>query len=537
MERHVFTMLHRAKDAEALAAIPLIQSVCRRMGIAGSTAALQRMVCGALPGNDPKTIRLRNAILGVDFDRVAGNTEVAGSQGISRRHFARLRAQAVSAIARYAQSFVESEPGGAPDARFERERAAFGDAQKRGASLEMRNIAKNLTRVAKTQRARGIARAALAEANVHCGRAGEARELLESLPPAAAQLGRAKLALLRGATDEALERALKVARNGERHERAAAALLAARICREDSRLCWPDSLEKPPRQTWEGLCLEVECAYRAVSAAQLAIARRAAAASLAKAEQCGFLGVAAGAAAILHSVALADGNLAQAMNWRSLALARLLRSADPLVAAGLFRERIEIREAVDPSLAVFYCRLCAIVPQMLSDSKTQRAAVLELSAATLERAAGDGSATGRLEAAIDGVIRSDSAFAHYAQTCFAQLHETFALVAAATLGVSWSAALALLSEPLAHSVTRLHPSRRRAIPIVLLRKPESQNARAEHLRVDDGTPGGQESKPDFAGLRVRIVSLRSRESSAVSWCDKNSAAGAPSTALDFAHSR
>ncbi len=183
MERYVFTMLHRAKDKSALAAVPLIASLCRRTGIDCSTAALARIVRRALPGSDPKTTRLRSAILDVDFARPASNAELAARKGISRRHFQRQRAAAVGAIARYALRFVESEPVSHGDSRFQRELRAFCEARERGLSLEMRSIAKNLVRLAHDRAGRLTALASLAEANVHCGRIEEANGLLESMAP------------------------------------------------------------------------------------------------------------------------------------------------------------------------------------------------------------------------------------------------------------------------------------------------------------------------------------------------------------------
>ncbi len=82
------------------------------------------------------------------------------------------------------------------------------------------------------------------------------------------------------------------------------------------------------------------------------------------------------------------------------------------------------------------------------------------------RSAGRRLGRDRLEAAIKGVIRADSAFAHYVQRCFEQVQETFSLVAAATQCLRWSAAVHCARESLG-PVARLQPSLRRAIPIAL----------------------------------------------------------------------
>jgi hypothetical protein len=528
-------MLHRAKDERALAEMPLIASLCRRTGINCSTAALARIVRRALPGGDPKTARLRSAILDVDFARTANNAELAARNGISRRHFQRQRAAAVTAIARYAQRFVDREPGSHNDPRFQRELSAFCGARERGFSLEMRSIAKNLVRIARDRAGRRAALASLAEANVHCGRIEEADALLESISPADGTVARAKLALLRGAAGEAYEFALEACRAATDHERAAAAVLASQACREGAGSLDAQPPAKGPSQSWARLSWQIERASQALDSGRNARARTIATAVFHRAERCGFLGVAARAAATLHSVALAGNDRCADRKWCSVALARLLRSGDPLTATGLFRERVEIREADDPSLAILYERLCTVIPQMIGDSLPQRAAVCELVAAVLERQF-DGSASDRLAAAIEGVIRADSAFVHYVAPCFGDVHETFSLVAAATQCLRWGAAVHRAAESLG-AVARLQPSHPRSIPIALTQGTQSQIPSLEHLRIDDGAGGGEEPKPDLAGLRVRIVSLRSGASGALSRRDDHSVAGASRAVTDFTHSR
>jgi hypothetical protein len=528
-------MLHRAKDEKALAEMPLIASLCRRVGINGSTAALARIVRRALPGSDPKTARLRSAILDVDFARTANNAELAARNGISRRHFQRQRAAAVSAIARYAQRFVDQEPGSHHDPRFQRELSAFCAARERGFSLEMRSIAKNLVRIARDRTGRRAALASLAEANVHCGRIEEARALLESIAPADGTLARAKLALLCGEAGEAYELALEARRAVTDRERAAAAVLASQACREGAGIFESQPPAEVPPQSWARLSWEVERASQALDSGRNARARTIATAVFHRAERCGFLGVAARAAATLHSVALAGNDRFADRTWSSVALARLLRSGDPLTATGLFRERVEIWEADDPSLATLYERLCTVIPQMIGDSLPQRAAVFELVAAVLERQF-DGSAGDRLAAAIEGVIRADSAFVHYVAPCFGDVHETFSLVAAATQCLRWSAAVHRARESLG-AVERLQPSHPRAIPIALTGGTQSQIPSLEHLRIDDGASGGEEPKPDLAGLRVRIVSLRSGASGALPRRDDHSVAGPSRAVTGFTHSR
>jgi hypothetical protein len=529
-------MLHRAKDESALAAVPLIASLCRRTGIECSTAALARIVRRALPGSDPKTARLRSAILDVDFARTSSNAELAARTGISRRHFQRRRAAAVSAIARYAQRFLEEEQGSRHDSRSQRELHAFCEARERGLSLEMRSIAKNLVRLAPDRAGRRTALASLAEANVHCGRIEEATGLLESMAPADATLARAKLELLGGAAGEADDLARKAAAAGAAAERdrAAALVFALQACRDGVRSLEPVVPKVPPR-SWTALSWEVQRAWQSLDSGRIARARTIATAVFARAERLGFLGVAARAAAALHCVASAGNDRRTARAWCSIALARLLRSGDPLTAAGLFRGRVEIRELDDPSLAALYERLCAIIPQMIADSPAQRAAVCELVAAVLERQV-DAPGGHRLASAIEVVIRADSAFAHYVRACFEQVHEAFSLVAAATQCLRWSAAVHCARESLG-PVARLQPSHRRAIPIALTGGTLSQIPFFEHLRIDDGAGGGEEPKPDLAGLRVRIVSLRSSASGALSRRDHYSAAGASRAAADFTDSR
>jgi hypothetical protein len=396
----------------------------------------------------------------------------------------------------------------------------------------MRAVASNLVRIAADGPLRSVAQCALAEANAHCGRVEEATSVIDSLD-VPATLVRAKLALLRGAAEEAGELALEAASASDGRDRTAAMLLAARAGYARAALALQSA--RPLSQSWSCLSRAVERAWDALESQRGGYARPIAATAFESAERAGFLGVAARAAAVLQAEASARGDGACARRWCALAIARLVRSGDALTAAGLFHRRVEIDASDDPSLAVLYEWICTIVPQMLGDSPSQRASVCELFGAVLQRLHRVPGQK-RLEAAIAAVVRSDSAFAHYAAPCFPQIHEALSLIAAGTRRLSWSAAEHCARIALG-GVARVRVPHPRAIPIVLAQGSQSQTPSLAHLMVDDGARRGEEPKPELAGLRVRIVSLRPGAGGALSRRRDDPAARSAFTASDLTHPR
>ena len=67
MERQVLRLLHRVRKPDALAATPLMASVCLQTGMANPVGALERIVKAALAGDDERTEKLRSAIFDADL--------------------------------------------------------------------------------------------------------------------------------------------------------------------------------------------------------------------------------------------------------------------------------------------------------------------------------------------------------------------------------------------------------------------------------------------------------------------------------------
>jgi hypothetical protein len=429
MERQVFTLLHRVRKPDALAAAPLMASVCRHTGMANPVYALEQIVEAALAGDDERTQKLRRAIFDADFKRAATNAELARRNGVSRRHFQRMRAEAVASIARYAGGLLGScresrSPRNGGSWRFRCEVSAFLAARDRGSALEMRCIANNLVRLSEDAKGTTLARSFLADANLRLGITEE------TLPP--------------------LDRAS------------------------------PQSLSS---RSWDRLAREIENARQLLRKDQIARAQRAASSAWQRSELRGFKGLAARCAAVLCATAEVRGEFAEAQSWRARAIDRLLRTQDRLLGAGLFLYRAyDERRPMDRELAgVLYDRLCVIVPQMLCEGEWQRAAVSGLLAALLDARV--------TPSAIAPVAQSDSAFAHYAEKNVEPVAEMLALALTALTGRSWDAAFDGLRLALADCATKLRPGVRRTIAIAV---PTSQSASIDHLNFDDQRSGGVE---------------------------------------------
>ena len=106
MERQILTLLHRATKPDALATMPLMRAICRATATPNALDALDRVVRDALDGRDPSAVMRREIIFASDFNRLVTNAQLAARNGISRRHFQRRRAQAITAIARFARNLL-----------------------------------------------------------------------------------------------------------------------------------------------------------------------------------------------------------------------------------------------------------------------------------------------------------------------------------------------------------------------------------------------------------------------------------------------
>jgi hypothetical protein len=428
MERQVFTLLHRVRKPDALAAAPLMASVCRYTGMANPVYALERIVEAALAGDDERTEKLRRAIFDADFKRAATNAELARRSGVSRRHFQRRRAEAVASIARYAGGVLGACRGsyshGSASWGFKREVTAFLAARDRGNALEMRCISKNLVRLAEDAETTTLARSFLGDANLRLGITGEA------------------LARFDGPSPQML-----------------------------------------PSRSWDRIAKEVEHARQLVRQDRLAQALTVASSTWQRSQLRGFQGLAARSAAVLFATAEARSELVEARSWRARAIERLLPTQDRLLGAGLFLDSAyDERLCMDRALGdVLYERLCMIVPQMLGDGKRQRAAVTGLLAALFDSRV--------TPSTIAAVAQSDSAFAHYAEKNLEAVAEMLALALTALTGRPRDVAFEGLRLALADCAAKLRPAARRTIAIAI---PKSQTASIDHLRFDDQRSGGVE---------------------------------------------
>jgi hypothetical protein len=540
MERQVISLLRAIRKPQTLATAPLMHAVCRATGQANALAALEHVIGAALAGAGTNAAKLRSAILDADFNHSATNAELARRCGVSRRHFQRWRADAVSAIARYARTIVE--PGmlaprdvpsrqDAPLTRFEREYEAYLQARDRGNALEMRAVAGNLLRLAPGAEAFALACSCRADASLRLGRLDEALEHLQQVAPPANLLGRAQLALLREdlAPAEAHAQAAfdAVARDDVERYQSLVVISQARLGRSFS---WrpPPGCVDLPRTAWERGAMVIECARHLAREGQWQRAETLALAEHSRAAAHGYQGLAARAAGVLHACVRARADHDAAMQWRARAIEHLLATQDRFVATRLFlRPAYDERGGVDASLReVLYQRLCVIVPQMLGESAERRSAVCEFLAVLLDAARTAVPERRRLERAAARVRRTDCALAHYADKAAGAIAEMLALVALATTGLGWEVVTDRLRGMLDQCASKLRPAVPRAFAIAIPRGQKSQIALTDHLKVDDERSVEDESSSEpIAGLRVRLVPSRSVAGITLPWSRRHTASG------------
>lgn len=540
MERQVLGLLHAIRKPQALAAAPLMRAVCRATGNANALAALEHVVGAALAGEGVRAAQLRNVILDADFARGAANAELARRCGVSRRHFQRWRAYAVSAIARYARTIVE--PGGfgrrdacarrdVPSSRFEREYEAYLQARDRGNALEMRAIAGNLLRLAPGPDASALACTCRADASLRLGKIDEALDHLQRVAPPANLLGRARLALLQHdlVQAEAYAQAAfdALARNdAERYQ----SLVVVSHARLERSISWrpPVGCSNLPRASWERVATAIEFARHLAHEGQWQRAQALALTEHARAAALGYQGSAARAAALLHDCAAMREDRVAVTQWRARAVEHLLTTQDRFVAMRLFlRPALDGRSGIDASLhVVLYRRLCLIVPQMLGESAKQRAAAGAFVAALLDAALTTTPDLHGLAALAARVRRADSALAHYAHRAAGSIAEMLALVLVSTTGLDWDLVTERLRSMLDQCASKLYPSAPRAFEIAIPWPRKSQFALTDHLKVDDERSVQDKSSIEpVAGLRVWVVPSRSVAGIAVPWSRRHSAAG------------
>ncbi|MGC2406890.1 MAG: hypothetical protein WA431_10840 [Candidatus Cybelea sp.] len=485
MERQIIALLHRAHKPGALASLPIMHSLCLATGESNPVAALERIVCSTLPDDEPNGTSLRGAILDADFRRSGTNGQLARKRGLSRRHFQRLRAEAVARIARrvrriadaplLAQPVVRQHRPPEADWRFAREREAFRDAQARGNSLEMRCIAGNLLRLAPTNDARSFAWDCRADANLRLGHIGETLDHFHILSETARHVVRAKLALLDGNLEEAEACALAgIAITQDVRARFSALALLSKIRLDRSEPWDPPDTGALPRSSWERCAMESERSRHLVVRGEWREGERLALATYDLAATHGYREVAARCAAVLTAAAEERGYIYASNHWRANAIAQLLPTLDRVAATGLFlRKSYSGSGGLGDALSdVLYERLCVVVPQMLRDDTARRAVVCKLLADVV---------AGALGTAPMPALEVSLCPSNYLEP----VSEMLALAVSAIARLPWSVALERLRYRL-----------------------KSQQALIEHLRIDDGLSIRHARRVEaFTDLRVRIVSV------------------------------
>jgi hypothetical protein len=486
MERQVITLLHHAHKPGALALLPLMGSLCLATGESNPVAALERIVCSALPDDDANGKSLRGAILDADFRRCGTNGQLAQRRGLSRRHFQRLRAEAIARIARRVRGIAEPAFLATPasrqlrstglDWRIDREREAFRDAHAHGNSLEMRCIAGNLLRLAATGETRSFAWDCRAEANLRLGHIDETLGHIELCSPAAQHSVRATLALLAGDLEKAERHALACmgVEQDERARYAANALLSQ--IRLDRARPWdaPDVRALSP-SSWERCAMECERSRHLAVRGEWFEGERLALATHARASTRGYREVAARCAAVLAAAAQRRGDISTSQQWGSSAIAQLLPTLNRVAAPGIFlwKSCSGSHRLGDALTGVLYERLCVVVPQIGRDDGAWRAVVCKLLASAIE-------------AELSGEKFSHATEEWRCPPRFIEaVAEMLALAVTAFARLPWNVALERFRERL-----------------------KSQQALVEHLRVDDAPTikrGGRVEA--LTNLRVRLVSV------------------------------
>lgn len=539
MERQVLGLLHAIRRPQALAATPLMRAVCRATGNTNAVSALEHVIGAALAGEGAHAAKLKTIIFDVDFAGDATNAELAQRCGVSRRHFQRWRAHAVSAIARYARTIVDPNMFGRRESstrrdaslsRFEREYETYRQARDRGNALEMRAVAGNLLRLASGPDAFALACTCRADASLRLGKIDEALEHLQRVAPPANLLGRARLALLRHDLARAEEYAQVAfdasARDDVERYQSLLLISQARLGRS---IAWrpPPGCSDRPRASWERGATAIECARHLAHEGQWPRAQAQALIEHGRAAEAGYLGSAARAAAVLHDCARIREDEAAVTQWRARAIEHLLSTQDRFVAMRLFlRPPLDERCGIDASLlAVLYRRLCLIVPQMLGESGEQRAAVSAFLAALVDAILA-GSGQHALEAAAANVRRVDSPLAHYAERVAGSIAEMLALVLIAATDRDPDLLIARVHGMLDQCASKLYPAEPRAFEVAIPWPQKSQFALTNHLKVDDERSAENKSSIEpVAGLRVWLVPSRSVAGIALPWSRRDSASG------------
>lgn len=98
VERLVRVMLRRARNASQLAQVPLVRELCSALDVSSSVAMLRTLVAMSF-SDAPSEQKLYRLILECDLDGTVSQEGAARELNVSRRHFYRLRSEAVAMIA------------------------------------------------------------------------------------------------------------------------------------------------------------------------------------------------------------------------------------------------------------------------------------------------------------------------------------------------------------------------------------------------------------------------------------------------------
>ncbi|HZV76214.1 MAG TPA: hypothetical protein VFF63_00490 [Candidatus Babeliales bacterium] len=524
MEREISKLLRRIRNPKALPRLALVQSLCRQTGARDPVEALERVVRSALAGNDLKTAALRSAILDVNFAPRITNAVAAQRRGISRRHLQRRRANAVAAVARHVRDLCGSRDGQlavvgegsnlrTARSAYESEYAAYIRAREGGDALQTLFVATNLRRIA-DKRSRSHACGLVADASLRLGRIDQAFAQRDVLPPAAGELLDAKFSFLHGDLADAHAKAASALEtmpvdDPQRYD--CLVLVSEVMLARGSMWIPPADAARPERHSWKATAVDAQWARHLGRMRLWGQSERVASSVWERAVASGYLGPAARSAATLHRCARARADRASERRWRAEAIQHLLRTQDFLMACGLFVDAAYDADSPMDALlaATLYRRLCAVVPQMHGETPSQRAAVVSLLTALIDRIVAVSVDDSRLVAAVAAVARDDCALVYYLDKVAQTVAEMLALSVIALAKLPWEGAMANVLAALAGVAEKIRPTKPKAIPIVLPHWAQSQLTGINHLRVDEPPARRRGSVAALPSIRIRFLPVRS----------------------------
>jgi hypothetical protein len=367
-----------------------------------------------------------------------------------------------------------------PAMRFELEYVAFLRARQRGFVLEMRTIAASLRRLAgerggalpvalQCQADASLRAGDVADAHVNLDLAGRLTFSRSDLRQfAAATMLQSKIALYENHTRRAEDLANGAYAVLNRHHRDAYACTVlvsqARWLRGAE---WRPSLDAShlPRASWDRIAVDIEHARHLAREGRRKRAARLATQAFTFASSAGYEGLAARAAGVMYGNAAAASRRDEALRWRADAIARLLRTQDRLLCAGLLASSGPPIAPDERLIEAMYRRLCVFVPQMLGDDDRQRHAVKSVLECCLSALDDPPGKSPGIRAAAEAANAADSALAHYGSQGAGGIAEILSLTGAALRGTAAAEtrAQATAVAELVFDLTQRHENRAFAI--------------------------------------------------------------------------